>query len=98
MNLKLKKVLPILFMVMFLVMVGLGIIIPVVPLYAEELGASPTELGLLMAVYSLMQFMFAAMWGKVSDRIGRKPVIIVGIFGLSLSFFMLALSTQVWML
>jgi multidrug resistance protein len=85
-------------MVMFLVMVGFGIIIPVLPFYAEELGASPTELGLLMAVYSLLQFFFAPMWGRISDRIGRKPVILTGIFGLSLSFFMMALSSEVWML
>src|SRR5690625_3816685 len=97
-TLKLSKVLPILFIIMFLVMVGFGIIIPVLPFYAEELGASPTELGLLMAVYSLMQFLFAPMWGRISDRIGRKPVILIGIFGLSLSFFMMAVSSQLWML
>lgn len=95
---KLSKVLPILFIIMFLVMVGFGIIIPVLPFYAEELGASPTELGLLMAVYSLMQFIFAPMWGRISDRVGRKPVILIGIFGLAASFFMMALSTQLWML
>src|SRR5699024_3834958 len=60
--------------------------------------ASPTELGLLMAVYSFMQFLFAPMWGRISDRYGRKPAILVGIFGLSLSFFLMALSTQVLML
>lgn len=83
---------------MFLVMVGFGIIIPVLPFYAEELGATPAQLGFLMAVYSFMQFVFAPMWGKISDRIGRRPVIMVGIFGLSLSFFILALSTEIWML
>lgn len=93
-----KKALPLLFAVMFLVMVGFGIIIPVIPFYAEELGASPTELGLLMAVYSLMQLLFAPMWGRISDRIGRKPVIMIGIFGLGLSFFLMALSTELWML
>ncbi|MFT9597373.1 MFS transporter [Mesobacillus sp.] len=93
-----KKALPILFLVMFLVMVGFGIIIPVIPFYAEEIGASPTQLGLLMAVYSLMQFIFAPMWGRISDRIGRKPVIMIGILGLSLSFFLMALSTELWML
>jgi multidrug resistance protein len=51
-----------------------------------------------MAVYSLMQFIFAPMWGRFSDRIGRKPVILIGIFGLSVSFFMMALSSQLWML
>lgn len=93
-----KKALPILFLVMFLVMVGFGIIIPVMPFYAEEIGATPTELGLLMAVYSLMQLLFAPMWGRVSDRIGRKPVIMIGIFGLAISFFLMALSTELWML
>ncbi|WLR55191.1 MFS transporter [Mesobacillus subterraneus] len=93
-----KKALPILFLVMFLVMVGFGIIIPVIPFYAEEIGATPTQLGLLMAVYSLMQFLFAPMWGRISDKIGRKPVIMIGILGLSLSFFLMALSTELWML
>lgn len=93
-----KKALPLLFAVMFLVMVGFGIIIPVIPFYAEELGATPTQLGLLMAVYSLMQLLFAPMWGRISDKIGRKPVIMIGIFGLGLSFFMMALSTELWML
>lgn len=93
-----KKALPILFAVMFFVMVGFGIIIPVLPFYAEEMGASPTELGLLMAVYSLMQLLFAPMWGRVSDRIGRKPVMMIGIFGLAISFFMMALSSDLWML
>ena len=93
-----KKSLPVLFAVMFLVMVGFGIIIPVMPFYVEEIGATPTQLGLLMAVYSVMQLIFAPMWGRVSDRIGRKPVIMVGIFGLALSFFLLAVSSTLWML
>ena len=80
---KTKKALPILFTVMFLVMVGFGIIIPVLPFYAEDLGASPTELGLLMAAYSFMQLLFAPLWGRVSDRIGRKPVMMIGIVGLA---------------
>ncbi|MFK2827238.1 MFS transporter [Bacillus sp. B190/17] len=93
-----KKALPILFLVMFLVMVGFGIIIPVLPFYAENIGASPTQLGLLMAVYSLMQLLFAPVWGRISDRIGRKPVIMIGIFGLGLSFFLMGLSSSLWML
>jgi DHA1 family multidrug resistance protein-like MFS transporter len=80
------------------VMVGFGIIIPVLPFYAEEIGANPTELGLLMAVYSLMQLIFAPMWGHVSDRFGRKPVMMIGIAGLGLSFLIQALSTELWML
>lgn len=83
---------------MFLVMVGFGIIIPVLPFYAEDMGASPTELGLLMAVYSVMQLLFSPMWGRISDRIGRKPVMIIGITGLALSFFLMAIANKLWML
>jgi len=97
-TLQTKRALPILFLVMFLVMVGFGIIIPVLPFYAKEIGANPTELGLLMAVYSLMQLIFAPIWGQVSDRIGRKPVMMIGITGLAISFFIQAISTQLWML
>lgn len=93
-----KKTLPILFLVMFLVMIGFGIIIPVLPFYAEELGATATELGWLMAVYSIMQLIFAPLWGTVSDKIGRKPVMLIGIVGLSLSFFLLSWATDLWML
>ncbi|WP_435367215.1 MFS transporter [Domibacillus tundrae] len=93
-----KKPLPILFAVMFLVMVGFGIIIPVLPFYAENMGASPAELGWLMAVYSVMQLLFTPVWGRVSDRIGRKPVMMIGIIGLALSFFLMAVSSSLWML
>ena len=93
-----KSALPILFFVMFLVMIGFGIIIPVLPFYAEQIGANPTELGLLMAVYSFMQLLTAPIWGRVSDRIGRKPVMMIGITGLCLSFLIQAMSTQLWML
>jgi multidrug resistance protein len=83
---------------MFLVYVGFGIMIPVLPFYAEEFGASPTELGLLMAVYSLLQLLFAPMWGRISDRMGRKPVMLIGIAGLAISFLMMAVSTNLWWL
>jgi multidrug resistance protein len=96
--LKTKNSFFILFLVMFLVYIGFGIIIPVLPFYAENLGASPTELGLLMAVYSLLQLIFAPMWGRVSDKIGRKPVMLIGIAGLAVSFFIMAVSSKLWML
>lgn len=93
-----KKALPILFLMMFLVMVGFGIIIPVLPFLAEKVGGNSTELGLLMAVYSLMQLFFAPMWGRISDRIGRKPVMAIGIAGLALSFFISAMADSLWVL
>ena len=93
-----KKVLPLLFLVMFLVMVGFGIIIPVLPFLAEKVGGTPTQLGLLMAVYSLMQLFFAPVWGRISDRIGRKPVMVIGIFGLAVSFFIMAAADSLWVM
>jgi MFS family permease len=56
---------------MFVVMVGFGIIIPVMPFYILHFGASSVHLGLLMATYSVMQFIFAPLWGALSDRVGR---------------------------
>lgn len=91
-----KKVLPVLFLVMFLVMVGFGIIIPVLPFLAEDIGASPIELGFLMAIYSIMQLFFAPMWGRISDRIGRKPILIIGIAGLAASFFITAMADSLF--
>jgi MFS transporter, DHA1 family, multidrug resistance protein len=93
-----QRYLPLLFAVMFLVMAGFGIIIPVLPFFAEKVGANPTQLGLLMAVYSFMQLIFAPIWGRLSDRYGRKPILLIGIIGLTISFFLFAVSTELWML
>jgi len=83
---------------MFVVMVGFGIIIPVMPFYVLHFGASSVHLGLLMATYSVMQFIFAPLWGALSDRIGRKPVLVFGLAGFVLSFTLFALATRLWML
>lgn len=77
---------------------GFGIIIPVLPYYSRNLGADAFTLGLLMASFSLMQFIFAPYWGMLSDRIGRKPVLAIGLIGFGLSFIIFGLSTQLWML
>jgi MFS transporter, DHA1 family, multidrug resistance protein len=62
------------------------------------MGANATHLGLLFSVYSVMQFLFAPMWGRLSDRIGRRPVIVIGLAGFGVSFFLFGLSTELWML
>jgi MFS transporter, DHA1 family, multidrug resistance protein len=95
---KKNRFLPLLFTIMFLVMSGFGIIIPVLPFLAEDVGATPTQLGLLMAIYSLMQLLFAPFWGQMSDRYGRKPILFIGIAGLSLSFFLFAIAKTLAML
>jgi multidrug resistance protein len=73
------KTLFIAFITIFLDLVGFGIIIPVQPFYAEAFGASPAVVTWLGASYSLMQFLFAPLWGRLSDRIGRRPVLMLGI-------------------
>ena len=67
------------FVTVFLDLVGFGIVIPLLPLYAERFGAGPVAAAWLLAVYSLMQFLFAPWWGRLSDRVGRRPVLLVGI-------------------
>lgn len=93
-----KKKLIILFATMVVVMLGFGIIIPILPFYVESMGATGRDLGLLMAVYALMQLIFAPVWGSLSDKIGRKPILIVGILGNALAQLLMGLSTQLWML
>ena len=63
----------------FLDLLGFGIVIPLLPFFAKELGASALEVGLLMTAYSGMQFLFSPLWGKLSDRVGRRPVLLISI-------------------
>jgi DHA1 family tetracycline resistance protein-like MFS transporter len=65
-----------LFLTVFLYLLGFGVMIPLVPYMGRDLGASSTEAGLLMATYSLMQFLFAPFWGRMSDRLGRRRVLL----------------------
>ncbi len=83
---------------MFIFTLGFGIIIPVMGYYTKGMGAGAFELGLLMASMSAMQFLAAPVWGRISDSIGRKPVLIIGLLGFALSFAMVGFSTQLWML
>lgn len=79
-----RRVLLIAFMTVCLDLLGFGIIIPIQPFYAESYGASPTMVTWLGASYSLMQFLFAPLWGRLSDRVGRRPVILISIlFGVT---------------
>lgn len=82
----------IIFVTVFIDLLGFGIIIPLLPFYAESFGASALTIGLLGTSYSLMQFLFSPIWGRWSDRIGRKPIILVGLMGSCLSYLTLALA------
>ena len=70
--------------------IGFSILIPVLPHFADRLGASPTEIGLLLTVYALAQLLFLPAWGWVSDRVGRRPVLLVSLAGTAASFTVLA--------
>jgi len=88
----------ILFFTMVVVMIGFGIIIPIMPFYVESFGASGKALGALMAIFSVMQFLFAPLWGSLSDRYGRKPILLIGVFGNALSLVLMGFSSSLWML
>lgn len=87
-----------LFFVVFVELIGFGVIIPLLPFYGEHFHASPAQVGLLMASYSLAQFVTAPFWGRLSDRIGRRPVLIMSLAGAASSYVMLAFADQLWML
>jgi multidrug resistance protein len=81
----LRAQLRVIFLTVFLDLLGFGIVIPILPLYAEKMHATDREIGILLAVYSFMQLFFAPLWGRVSDRVGRRPVLLVSIAGSMLS-------------
>jgi DHA1 family tetracycline resistance protein-like MFS transporter len=88
----------IIFLTIFVNLIGFGIIIPLLPFYAETFGASPLVIGLLFAAYSLCQLIAAPALGDVSDRYGRRPVLIFSLVGTVVSFAMLALAHSIVML
>jgi multidrug resistance protein len=82
----------IIFFTVFLDLIGFGIVLPLLPFYATELGATPFEVGLIIASYSGMQFLFAPIWGALSDRYGRRPLLLVGLFGSAVSYVVFGLA------
>ena len=76
-----KPSLLIIFLTVFVDLIGFGIVLPLLPKYAERYGAEGLTIGFIVASYSLMQFVFAPLWGRLSDRIGRRPVILLSTFG-----------------
>lgn len=88
-----KTRLLVIFMTVFIDLVGFGIIIPLSPYLAREFHASPLEIGLLLSIYSIAQFLFSPIWGSLSDRIGRRPVILIGLGGGFFSYLVFAFSS-----
>jgi DHA1 family tetracycline resistance protein-like MFS transporter len=82
----------IVFLIVFIDLVGFGIVIPILPLYAEKYGPSPVVFGLLMASFSTMQFVAAPILGRLSDRIGRRPVLMVSLLGSAVGYVLFGIA------
>ena len=89
-----KSKLLLLFLTLFFVMLGFGIIIPNLAYYAKEIGATTTEIAILMSIYSGMQLLFAPIWGRLSDKHGRKPAILLGLLGNAAALIGFGLATD----
>ncbi|MBX7152513.1 MFS transporter [bacterium] len=87
-----SKSLSIIFVTTLIDMIGFGIVIPILPYFAEHFGANGFEIGLLTSVYLLMQFIFTPIWGYCSDRWGRRPVILICIFASSMAYVIFGLA------
>lgn len=95
-----RSPLVVIFTTVFIDLVGFGIVIPVLPFYAEgsRFNASPRTVGLLFASYSVMQLIFSPILGRLSDKHGRRPVLLISIIGTGIGFLILGFASALWML
>jgi MFS family permease len=90
-----RSTLAILFSVVIIDLIGFGIVIPILPAYAKTLEASATLLGLLVATHAILQAIFAPIWGRLSDRLGRRPVMLTTMAGTSAALLLLGLADSI---
>src|SRR5262245_8738844 len=85
----------VIFLTVFIDLLGFGMVLPLLPIYAKSFGVKEEGLviGLLMCSFSAMTFIFAPLWGRASDRIGRRPVLIVGLIGSVGSYLLFGIAT-----
>lgn len=88
----------VLFLTVFIDLLGFGIVVPMLAFCAKQYGASGVVLGMILGSFSLMQFLFSSVWGRLSDRIGRRPVIMTSLVGNILGFCVFAFASNVPML
>lgn len=88
----------ILFLAIFVDMVGFGIVIPILPLYAVRFEATPVQIGWLVGIFSLAQFLFSPLWGHWSDKVGRKPILLISTLGTAVGFFILGAASTLFAL
>jgi multidrug resistance protein len=83
----------VIFLTVFIDLIGFGIIVPLIPSYSEHLGAKGYVIGLIFASYSAMQFIFSPIWGRLSDRHGRRPILLISTAGAAASYVLFARAT-----
>src|SRR5690349_7121625 len=93
-----RSALTIIFVTVFVDLLGFGIVLPLLPYYAHQFHASGTTVGVLIGVYSAMQFICAPLWGRWSDRAGRRPVILISLAGSTFSYLLFALADGIGLL
>ncbi len=85
-----RTTLGVVFVTILIDFIGFSVLFPVLPLYADRLGATPLQVGLILTLYALAQLLFLPVWGWISDRVGRRPVILLSLLGTAISFLLLA--------
>lgn len=90
------RALAVLLLVVFINLVGFGVVIPLLPFYAKAMNAAPWQVTTMFAAYSLGQFFGEPFWGRMSDRIGRRPVLIVTIIANAIAYLALAFAPNIW--
>jgi len=93
-----RRTLIVLSFTLVVVTLGYGLVIPIFPFYIEKLGGSGGELGMLVALSALTELLFGPLWGSLSDRVGRKRVLMVGVFGYGASLLLMGFASRLWML
>ena len=93
-----KKTFYLLVFIMFLSMTGYGIVLPILPFFATELGLSSFEMSSLITGWAFTQFLVLPFWGKVIDKYGRKPVLIFGLIGFGIAFILMVIAQNYWQL
>ena len=79
-------------------MIGFAMVFPLLPLYARDLSATPEEIGVLLAAYSVAQLLMAPIWGRVSDRYGRRPALLIGLSAAAAAYVVFAFADSFWLL
>ncbi len=93
-----KRSLVIIWITIFIDLMGITLIIPYINDFVADLGGDERQVGFLLASYALMQLLFAPVWGRISDRIGRRPVIIIGLATSAVAFTIFGLADELWLL